>query len=91
MKRPRHGVRWIAVLTLAAGLAGCAGNTAAGRDSAVRSNPTPELQTLGGRPIDTDNRVALTTDENLRMANQDLLRLWLLDRPSRLTRERMPR
>ncbi|MFN0132062.1 MAG: hypothetical protein ACKVW3_05970 [Phycisphaerales bacterium] len=91
MSKPRECARLIGVVALVASLAGCAGDTAAGRDSAVRANPTPELQTLGDRYIDTDNRVALTVDENLRMANQDLLRLWLLDRPSRLTRERVPR
>lgn len=76
---------------LAGGLAGCAGDTAAGRDAAVRSNLTPELSTLSQRPIDADNRVALTVDENWRMMNEDLGRLFLLDRPSRLTRERIPR
>lgn len=72
-------------------LAGCASNTAAGRDAEVRSNLTPELQTLSQRPSDVDNKVTLTTDENLRAANEDLGRLMLFDRPSRLTRERQPR
>jgi hypothetical protein len=79
---------------LAAGVAslgGCASDTAAARDEQVRANLTPELHTLHQRPIDADNRVALTTDENLRMVNQDWGRFWLFDRPSRLTRERIPR
>lgn len=70
---------------------GCSSNTAAGRDSKVRNNLTPELSTLYQRPIDWDNRETLTVDENLRMANEDLTRMWLLDRPSRLARERVPR
>jgi hypothetical protein len=71
--------------------AGCSSNTAEGRDSKVRHNLTPELSTLQQRPIDWDNRATLTIDENLRMANEDLTRFWLLDRPSRLARERVPR
>lgn len=70
---------------------GCSSNTAAGRDAKVRRNPTPELSTLSQRPIDVDNRMTLTFDENLRMANEDWNRLWLIDRPSRLARERVPR
>lgn len=76
----------------AALLAGCGGNnTAASRDAMVRSNPTPELDTLYQRPVDMDNRVTLVVDENWRMFNEDLGRFWLLDRPSRLARERVPR
>ncbi len=72
-------------------LGGCYSNTAAGRDAKVRGNLTPELSTLAQRPIDVDNRTTLTFDENLRMANEDWNRLWLLDRPSRLARARVPR
>ena len=71
--------------------AGCAGNTAAARDAQVRANLTPELKTLSQRPIDVDNRTTLTFDENSRMANEDLQRFWLIDRPSRLARPRIPR
>lgn len=72
-------------------LGGCYSNTAAGRDAKVRNNLTPELDTLSQRPIDVDNRETLTIDENLRMANEDWNRLWLMDRPSRLARPRVPR
>jgi hypothetical protein len=57
----------------------------------VRNNLTPELASLQQRPIDMDNRARLTVDTNMRAINNDLARLWLLDRPSRLTRETMPR
>jgi hypothetical protein len=80
-----------AVLLAAALATGCASNTAASRDEAVRSNLTPELHTLSERPIDDNNRTVLTVDTNLRSANTDLAHLLLLDRPSRLTRDRMPR
>ncbi|MGP1310370.1 MAG: hypothetical protein ACTS27_09255 [Phycisphaerales bacterium] len=62
------------VLTLAAlaTLGGCA-------------DISPEVDTLSQRPADVNNRIAITNDTNLRMLNQDLGRLFLLDRPSRLT------
>jgi hypothetical protein len=79
-------------LGLAALLAGCAGgDTAAARYASVRDNPTPELDTLYQRPVEIDNRIALTFDENWRMFTQDLGRFWYTDRPSRLTREPVPR
>jgi hypothetical protein len=80
-----------AALLAATLLAGCKSDTAAARDAMVRSNPTPELDTLYQRPIDIDNRLTLTYDENWRMFNEDWGRFWLTDRPSRLTRERVPR
>jgi hypothetical protein len=72
-------------------LGGCYSNTAAGRDAKVRNNLTPELETLSQRDIEVDNRQTLTIDENLRMANEDLNRMWFFDRPSRLSRTRIPR
>ena len=78
-------------LGLAAVLGGCAGDTASARYAAVRDNPTPELDTLYQRPVEIDNRLTLTTDENLRMFVEDWGRFWLLNRPSRLTREPVPR
>jgi type IV pilus biogenesis protein CpaD/CtpE len=85
----------LATATLALGLAallgGCASNTPSARHAAVRDNPTPELDTLYQRPAEIDNRLTLTTDENLRMFVEDWGRVWLLDRPSRLTREPVPR
>jgi len=87
--------RTICVLSvvLAAGfLGGCSGgDTASGRDAMVRGNLSPDLDTLYQRPIDQDNHHVLTIDENYRQLNEDWDRLWLLDRPSRLARERVPR
>ena len=59
--------------------------------SEVRSDPTPSLDTLSQRRTDMDNAIAVTEDENWRMFNQDLGRFWLLDRPSLLTPEPLPR
>jgi hypothetical protein len=79
-------------LGLAAIVGGCTGSdTAAARYASVRDNPTPELDTLYQRPVEVDNKLALTEDENWRMFTQDLGRFWYTDRPSRLTREPVPR
>jgi len=81
-------------LTLVAGcalLVGCSSSPSAQRDSHVRNNLTPELDTLTQRDIDTDNRQTLSIDENMRQANEDWYHFWLVDRPSRLSRYRMPR
>jgi len=80
-----------AALSVMALLGGCYSDDAAGRDAKVRANLTPELETLSMRPIEVDNRETLTIDENLRMANEDWNRMWLMDRPSRLARPRVPR
>lgn len=87
--------RLLIVCALALGVAaiagGCSSDSAAGRDTKVRRNLTPELTSLYQRPIDFDNREVLTFDENYRMLNEDWARLWLVDRPSRLARERVPK
>ena len=49
------------------------------------------LDTLYEREEDIDNALTVTFDENLRMAVEDLGRFWYTDRPSRLTREPIPR
>lgn len=98
MQSRGHVRRPIAILMLtsaaAALLGGCTtfgvdGDTARARK--IRSNPTPELVTLHQREVDVANAMALTNDENGRMARQDWGRLWLMDRPSRLAREPIPR
>lgn len=66
-------------------LSGC--GTGDARLDEVRADPTPNLDTLHQRPEDVDNAMTLTNDENGRMFWRDMGRLFLLDRPSRLTRE----
>ena len=85
-----RGFLAVASVVALAGLVGCSSSPAARRDAQVRSNVTPELETLSQRPIDVSNTQAVVWDEDLRMANEDWYRLWLLDRPSRLARWRMP-
>lgn len=80
----------VAALALAAGLGACSSEEPS-RYDAVKADLTPNMDTLYERPADIDNSVALTFDENGRMFIQDLGRAFYWDRPSRLTREPIPR
>ncbi|HVU63458.1 MAG TPA: hypothetical protein VHC70_05745 [Phycisphaerales bacterium] len=53
----------------------------------VRDDPSPTVDTLSQRSVDIDNTIVYTFDENGRMFWEDLGRLMLTDRPSRLARE----
>jgi hypothetical protein len=52
---------------------------------AMRDNLTPELDTLAMRPDDVDNTLVRSADVYGRLFWEDLGRLGLLDRPSRLS------
>ncbi len=80
------------VLSAGAALTGACASEDASYSAAkqIQSNPTPGLQTLAQRPVDVDNAIAITNDTNLRMANEDLGRMFFFDRPSRLTFSPMP-
>lgn len=85
----RPDFRLLALPGFAAGLlilTGCGGNGLIGRDTLIRNNPTPELETLDLRDVDQDNRWAIMANENLRMLQEDWDRFWYTDRASRLTR-----
>jgi hypothetical protein len=71
-------------------LSGCYIGDPADRTNSIRTDPSPNLETLYQRNEDRANAVSLTTDTNWRMFNEDMGRFWLLDRPSRLTPEPMP-
>jgi hypothetical protein len=71
-------------------LGGCS-MTGDERLDAVRNDATPNLDTLYQRPADVDNALTVMADENGRMFWQDLGRVLYVDRPSRLTREPVPR
>ena len=74
------------------GLGGCASHDYSYEAAEeIRDNPSPELDTLWQRRVDMDNTVALTGDENLRMLNEDWGRLWLMERPSRLSYDQFRR
>lgn len=75
-----------AAVTALVGLSGCVTNYSEHPGHAeVRGQVTPELITLDEREIDSDNRIGITNNANLRMLWMDLRRAMLLDRPSRLT------
>ena len=80
-------------LALALGAAIIAGGCSSEGDryQAVKDDPTPNIDTLHQRPADVDNSIVVTFDENGRMFTQDLGRAFYWDRPSRLTREPVPR
>lgn len=59
---------------LAAASVGCSSTSL----QSLRSDPSPELATPGWRQGQVMNEVALTSDESLRSAYLDWMRLWLL-------------
>ena len=70
-------------------LSGCSlltlGGCNSGHLAQFRSHPTPELGSLAMRPAELDNRTTITFDTNRRAMTEDLRRIFLLDRPTRLT------
>ncbi|MCA9289001.1 MAG: hypothetical protein KDA05_10480 [Phycisphaerales bacterium] len=57
----------------------------------LRYDPSPEAYTLHQRPSDMRNEFGVMWDENTRMIRQDWHRMMYWNRPSRLTREPVPR
>ncbi|MBS0190973.1 MAG: hypothetical protein U0573_03635 [Phycisphaerales bacterium] len=51
--------------------------------SQIRNNPEPGLVNESQRYVDEGNMFAVNANDNLRKANSDSNRFWLLDRPSR--------
>ncbi len=87
----RANCRSLVLVAGAAGLLAASGfgggcNTA----TAYRLDPTPGVRESSFTQDDQDNRVANTIDTNLRKMNEDLGRLFLLDRPSRLGMRSVP-
>lgn len=74
----------VALVTLGALLVGC--STA----DDFRRNPTPNIVGAAYTQDQTDNLMTITTDTNRRLMNEDLGRLFLLDRPMRTRRQTMP-
>lgn len=64
-------------------LTGC--QNEAGVDN-LRAAISNDLVTYGATQGQVDNQITRTTYLNLRGVNQDWLSLWLLDRPSRMSR-----
>ncbi len=55
-----------------------------------RSNPTTQLDARGETYDDIQNQIANTHDTNFRGLNNDMGRLWMSDRPSRLVKGPRP-
>lgn len=83
--------RFLLTMSLVIGAGGCFAGCAQTREEAIRADLTPELATLHQRQVDVDNATTLTFDENGRMFVEDLNRFLLINRPSRLTPEPIPR
>ena len=82
----------VALLAAAAAgtLVGCSTDYNEQLANEVRGDLSPELDTMYERKTDIKNREALVVDENLRLMNEDLARLFLLDRSSILAEHPMP-
>lgn len=97
--RARRGLAAVAAALVAGALTGCSYNTLETYDlendlgpaHELRYDPSPEAYTLYQRPSDWRNQFGLMWDENTRMMRQDFDRAFYWDRPSRLTREPVPR
>lgn len=89
MRAPRRCLSAL-VLLAAAGMTGCVSTARNADADRVRRDPTPELYTLYQTPDDVKNVIAVMKNENARMRNQDMGRVFYTDRPSRLTREPVP-
>ena len=70
----------LAVRLLAAGAVAAIGLLASGC-----SSPSGNIDTAGQTSAEVNNSLTITTDTNWRLFNEDLGRLLLLDKPSRLT------
>lgn len=66
-------------------LAGCQSKQDPLSYKAIRSDPTPELQGTGERPVDINRHLAVVDNLNLRMASDDLGRIWYTNSPSYLS------
>ena len=55
-----------------------------------RSNPTTQLDARGETYDDVQNQIANTADTNFHGLNNDMGRLWMSDRPSRLVKGPKP-
>lgn len=85
--------RLVALLAAAAAgaLVGCStGDYNEDLANEVRGDLSPELDTMYERKTDIKNREALIIDENLRLLNEDLARVFLMDRSSILAEHPMP-
>lgn len=79
----------IMTATAALLLTGCGNGTKRNLDDVrygtIMHNLTPELAGLSSSQDDIRSNSAVVGNMNLRMASDDLIRMWLMDKPSILT------
>jgi hypothetical protein len=83
---PRRNLRLASLVPVALAvlaLAGCGTNE--GRTTSYRLNPTPDVDTLSQSHEEIENAVTISYDYNFRQLNSDLGRVFMTDRPSRLS------
>jgi len=68
-----------------AGMNGCTSNPNDVSFNAIKSDLTPHIMGLSERDVDIQLNMAVVGNQNLRMFWGDLGRMWLFDRPSRLS------
>lgn len=88
----RIHVRLAASLAAAAGLSLLGGCSSMGgkQHASISDDATPSLITLDQRPIDVSNTTTISWNTNWREHWNDWDKIWLLDRPSRLTQFPIP-
>ena len=87
--RSTHRMTLPVAAALAGGLlllSGCRSGTTA----AIYHDPTPALDTLSQTDFEVKNALVNTRETNFRMVWEDLGRMWMLDRPSRLSPKPIP-
>lgn len=89
MNTKRHARRLTAaaLFVVPAVLIGCSSSSGprhAGDIDSIRANPSPAMHTIDRRMDDRLNRMTRANDTDLRAFSDDVDRLFMIDRPSRL-------
>ncbi|MCA9312613.1 MAG: hypothetical protein KDA21_15470 [Phycisphaerales bacterium] len=79
----------LTVALLAGGVLALAGCNS-GTTGKIYSDPTPALDTTSQTDYEIKNQLVIHRDTNLRMFWEDIGRMWMTDRPSRLSPKPIP-
>lgn len=90
MKKLNRRIAALLAAAAAGTLVGCSTDYNEQLANEVRGDLSPELDTMYERRTDMKNREALVVDENLRLLNEDISHLFLMERPSILSEHPMP-
>ncbi len=75
----------LSALALVALLGGCKADPNSTDFASVKSNLTPEMQGTSERPVEIEMNMAMNANQDTRGIWDDLGRLWLTDRPTKLS------